>query len=233
MTVAQAVAVRAQIKSPFLEGLAPAEVNAVLAGARYTRFPAGTVVCSQGTPADRMFLIVRGRARYFVLTPEGKKILLFWLPEGEIFGGMAMHHHPYNYIVSTETIRDSTVLVWERPTIRRLAMRYPRLLDNGLILAAEYLTFCVAAHIALTCQTAAERVAAVLTNLGRGIGRVVPNGIELEVSNEELAQAANVTHFTASRLINQWQRQGALIKTRGKILLRSPEKLIVTQNESE
>ena len=233
MTVAQVVAVRAQIKSTFFEGLAPAELDAVLAGARYSRFPAGTVVCAQGMPANRMFLIVRGRARYFVLTPQGSKILLFWLPEGEVFGGMAMHHHPSDYIVSTETIRDSTVLVWDRPTIRRLAMRYPRLLDNGLILAAEYLTFCVAAHIALTCHTAAERLAAILLNLAKGIGHVVANGIELEVSNEELAQAANMTHFTASRLINQWQRQGALIKTRGKILLRSPEKLIISENESE
>jgi CRP-like cAMP-binding protein len=51
--------------------------------------------------------------------------------------------------------------------------------------------------------------------------------MELDVTNEELAQAANVTHFTASRLISHWQKQGALVKTRGKILLRSPEKLIL------
>jgi len=77
MTVAQLVAFQAQIKSPFLQGLAPAELNAVLAGARCCPFPAGTVVCSQGMPADRMFLIVKGRARFFVLTQEGRKILLF------------------------------------------------------------------------------------------------------------------------------------------------------------
>jgi CRP-like cAMP-binding protein len=52
--------------------------------------------------------------------------------------------------------------------------------------------------------------------------------VELDVTNEELAQAANVTHFTASRLLNHWQRQGALVKTRGKILLRSPEKLLLS-----
>jgi CRP-like cAMP-binding protein len=40
-----------------------------------------------------------------------------------------------------------------------------------------------------------------------------------------LAEAANVTHFTASRLISQWHRQGILVKTRGKILLHSPGKL--------
>jgi CRP-like cAMP-binding protein len=50
--------------------------------------------------------------------------------------------------------------------------------------------------------------------------------VELDVTNEELAQAANVTHFTASRLLSHWQGQGALVKSRGKILLLSPANLL-------
>ncbi|HEY2168210.1 MAG TPA: helix-turn-helix domain-containing protein, partial [Candidatus Angelobacter sp.] len=72
-----------------------------------------------------------------------------------------------------------------------------------------------------------QRLAAILVNLAQGIGHKVPTGVELDVTNEELAQAANVTHFTASRLLSHWQRQGALVKTRGKILLRSPENLLL------
>ena len=216
--------VPAHIKSPFLAGLAPADLKAVLAAARHSRFPAGRVISAQGTPADRLFLLVRGRARFFILTAEGHKILLLWLPEGEVFGVAAMECRPAEYIVSTETVRDSAVLVWDRPTIRRLAARYPRLLENALVTASEYLTFYVATHIALTSKTAEQRLAAVLLNLAQGLGHAVPNGVELDVSNEELAQAANVTHFTASRLISQWQRQGNLVKTRGKILLHSTEK---------
>jgi len=52
--------------------------------------------------------------------------------------------------------------------------------------------------------------------------------MELDVTNEELAEAANVTPFTASRLISQWQRRGALVKTRGKILLQSPGNLLLS-----
>jgi len=223
------LAIQAQVKSPFLEGLAPPDIDVVLAAARQCRFQAGTVVSSQGTPADRLFLLVRGRARFFILTPEGNKILLLWLPEGEVFGVAAMQLRPSDYIVSTETVRDSTLLVWNRPAILRLAERYPQLLENALLTATEYLTFYVATHIALTCQTASQRLAAVLLNLTQGLGRAVTNGIELDVSNEELAQAANVTHFTASRLISEWQRQGALVKSRGKILLRSSGKLLLTR----
>src|SRR5262249_3775333 len=122
----QLASILARTKSPFLEGLAPQELNAILAAARQGRFQAGTVITSRGTPTDRVFLLVTGRARFFVLTPEGGKILLLWLPEGEIFGVAAMQRRPSDYIASTETVKDSTVLMWNRPTIRRLAMRYPR-----------------------------------------------------------------------------------------------------------
>ena len=227
MTAPQLAALQPRIKAPFLDGLAPLELQAVLAAARECHFHAGTVIASQGTPANSLFLLVKGRARLFVLTPGGDKIVLMWLPVGEIIGGAALQCRPSDYIVSTETVRDSTILVWDRPAIRRLAIRYPRLLDNALNTAAEFLAFYVATHVALTCHTAQQRLAAILVNLAQGIGHKVPTGVELDVTNEELAEAANVTHFTASRLISQWQRQEALVKTRGKILLRSPGKLFL------
>ena len=51
-------------------------------------------------------------------------------------------------------------------------------------------------------------------------------GVELAVRNEDLADEANVTVFTASRFLNEWQREGILVKTRGKIVLRSPQALL-------
>jgi CRP/FNR family transcriptional regulator, nitrogen oxide reductase regulator len=227
MTARKLAPVAPQLKSPFLEGLAPAEVNAVLSAARQRRYPAGAVVAFQGTPADYLFLIVHGRARFFTLTPEGNKIILFWLPEGEVFGGAALQARPSDYVVSTETVRDSTLLAWDKHTIRRLARSYPQLLENSIDTAIEYFTFYVATHVALICNTASERVAALLVNLAQGIGHAVSNGIELDVNNEELAEAANVTQFTVSRLLSQWERQEVLVKSRGKVLLRSPEKLAI------
>ncbi len=227
MTGPQLTALRSRVKSPFLHGLAPHELDEVLAAARESRFLAGAVLASQETPANSLFLLVSGRARFFFLTPEGNKIVLMWLPVGEVIGAATLQSVPSDYIVSTETVKDCTLLVWDRPVIRRLALRYPRLLDNALNIAAEFLVFYLATHVALTCHTAPQRLAAILVNLAQGIGHKVPKGMELDVTNEELAQAANVTHFTASRLISQWQKQGALVKTRGKILLRSPEKLLL------
>ena len=62
------------------------------------------------------------------------------------------------------------------------------------------------------------------------IGRQVADGIELDIRNEELASEANITIFTASRLLNEWQRKGILTKGRVKILLRAPEALMLSKN---
>jgi len=76
------------------------------------------------------------------------------------------------------------------------------LLENALSIASDYFTYYVATHVALTCHTARQRLAQVLVNLADGIGQQVPGGVQLDVTNEELANTANVTLFTASRLLS-------------------------------
>jgi len=116
--------------------------------------------------------------------------------------------------------------VWERDTIRKLASRFPKLVENAFYLTTQYLTAYRVAHTALLSNSASQRLAHVLAGLANGIGERSANGIELRVRNEELANEANITMFTASRLLNEWQRAGILLKKRGKIVLRAPERLL-------
>lgn len=77
----------------------------------------------------------------------------------------------------------------------------------------------------LACHTARQRVADVLLTLARTIGQEVSGGIALRISNEDLANAANVSRFTASRLVSEWHRKRALVKRRGNVLLLSPDQI--------
>ena len=217
------------IRPRFLEGLAAAEVKTIVSAARQRRYLANSVIANQGHPADHVFLLLAGRARYFDITPHGRKTILHWLPPGEIFGAAALLSTPAEYLVSTEAVKNSSVLVWDRATIRNLTARYPRLTDNALLIMFDYFVFYRAAHISLTCDTAGQRLAQVLANLASGIGQRVAEGIELDVRNEELANEANITPFTASRLLSRWQRKGILTKRRGKVLLRFPERLFLEE----
>lgn len=207
------------------EGLTKHEINEILARAASRGYSTNSVVMNQGDPADCFFLLTKGCARLFFLTQEGQKVILRWLPPGEILGGAALLSNPASYIVSTEMLKDSFAFVWSRHSIRELATRYPRLLENALPFAMDHLTWFLASHMALISNTAQERLAQVVISLSRGIGRRTPGGIQLDVTNEQLANTANMTLFTVSRLLNQWRRKGAVVKRRGGLILCAPEKL--------
>lgn len=210
-----------------LKGLRRKEIDLILAAAKRRRFSTKTVMTYQGEAADHLLLLWKGRARYFFETPNGRKLILRWITPGDIFGGAALVSRPSTYLVSTEAVRDSVVMVWDGPTIRALARRFPELLENALFLAADYISWYVATHAALTSKTAQERLVHVLLELAPSLGQKVAGGIELDVTNEELANSANITPYTTSRMVSEWQRSGAIHKHRGKILIRSPERFFL------
>lgn len=124
---------------------------------------------------------------------------MIWITPGDIFVGAALVSRLSTYLVSTEAVRGSVVLVWYGPAIQALARRLPRLFENQ------------------------ERLAPVLVEPAPCTSRKIAGGMELDVTNEELAYSANITPYTTSRMIGEWQRSGAIRKPRGKVLLRSHE----------
>ena len=184
------------------------------------------MITNQDHPAEHLYLLLTGRARFFFVTEKGQEVILLWIPPGEIFGSAALLPAPTGYHVSTAVTRSCSALVWDRFTIRRLAALYPKLLENAFYLTLHYLSAYRAAHGALISDTSQERLAHVLVSLASGIGVKVAGGIELRIRNEELANEANVSLFTASRVISEWHRAGLLLKGRGKVVLRSPEGLL-------
>lgn len=217
----------ANFRSPLLEGFSSAELRTILAGARQRCYPANAIITHQGTPADHLFLVARGCCRYFFLTHEGRKILLLWLAPGDALGGAALVQTPTDYVVSTESVKEIQVLVWDRDKVRGLAARFPRLLENAISVASEYLTWYMATHVATTTRDARRRLVRVLMSLAKTVGHPVKDGLEMEISNEDLAYASNPTVFTVSRLMSAWQRNGTLVKRQGKLVLHAQERLHV------
>jgi len=214
-----------------LDGFAKPDLDSIVGAATEAQFPANSMVTSQDARADQLFLLVKGAARYCFVTEGGRKVLLLWLRPGDVFGSRAILAEPSTYLVGTEVIKDSSALVWSREVIRGLGARYPLLMDNALSIASDYLGWFLAAHLALITRNARERLAEVLIGLADCIGHKTPNGVELEITNEELSNTAHVTLFTTSRVMSEWQRQGVLSKRRGRLVLRSPGRLLTTAHD--
>jgi CRP-like cAMP-binding protein len=216
-----------RLRPRFFSGLTTTELSSILSAATHRHFPQSSVILQRDDPAERLFLLTRGQGRQFVITRGGRKIVLHWLTAGQLFGGVTILSTPSQYLVSTEVESGSCVLVWDRKTTREFVSRFPVLLDNALSVAVtEHIAWAISARISLMSDDAAGRIANLLLGLACGIGMVCPDGVEIRVGNEDLAAGANVTPFTVSRTLGEWQREGILTKGRGKLLLRRPELLM-------
>src|SRR3954470_3420861 len=210
----------------FLSGLTAPQCREVLLTGKQVDLLPPLQVYDGGDLAEHFFLIDGGCLRLFYLTHDGRKVSLFWLTKGDVFGAAALLPSPSRYLASAEVVRQSVVRSWPRETIRRFAARYPALMENALKLGLDYLTWYGATHLALICHPAKTRLAQVLLTLSEGIGERNNGAVWVKVTNEELAHAASINLFTASRIMADWKKQGLIARARGGLLLSKPEELL-------
>ena len=206
-------------------GMPPEDVDSILTAARPHRVAAKSLITKAGDDSEYLFFLWQGRARFFHETLNGKKLISIWVTPGHMIGGAALSRRPYPYILSSEAVQDSVLLSWDSATIRTLSKGFPRLLENLLRCATDYVNWFVAAHAALASETAQERLAHLLVTLGPVIGEKVSDDIEIDVTNEELAESVAITSSTASRIMTEWEKIGAIHKRRGKVVIHSAGRL--------
>jgi CRP/FNR family transcriptional regulator, nitrogen oxide reductase regulator len=211
--------------SPFLKGISGHSRTLILEAAQYRTLPAKDTVVQGGARATRLFLLASGNARYYRVTGQGKELLLRWLVPGDVFGLASLLKNPPPYMGSVQVTEESQVYIWRHDRILELCEIYPQLVQNVLRITLGYLAGYAERHAQLLTQKAEHRLAHALLHLGHHAGRSHSRGIQVDVTNEQLGNLSDVSMFTATRILKKWERNGAIVKKRNKILIVSPEKL--------
>ena len=213
------------ISIDLFDGMPRREVSAIEKRAITREFPQSETIVRSTEPATRFFLIKTGHVDYFINAAVEREVLLRRLTPGDIFGFGAFLSNPTGYFGTARACGRSTVLVWGHQLVRQIAREYPRFVENALRIALNYFEIVLGRHVGLVANTAQERLALALLDLGSRAGHILGAGVEVLVSNEKLAALADVNTYTASRTLKAWERRGALAKSYGKVLITSPERL--------
>lgn len=211
----------------FLANLEPEALSQILAAAEHRIVLSKELIIRAGEKAERLFLVVRGNARYYRLTKTGDEILLQWLTPSYVFGLGTLLKDPPGYLGNAQALSDCELLIWTHNVLRDLAARHPQISENALAIVLQYLRNYSNRHLNLSSRTAGQRLAEALLNMAQQAGQVHSKGIEVQTTNEQLSSFADVSPFTASRLLNVWERKGTVSKRRGKVLIHAPEDLVV------
>jgi CRP/FNR family transcriptional regulator, nitrogen oxide reductase regulator len=214
------------VPSQLFAGMNEIAIAEILAAGHPRKVAAKRVIFSAGEKATHLFVQRTGRIRYFRPTITGDEVLLRLLAPGDTFGIGTLLKNPCPYVGSAEAISEVDMLVWEHASIQNFATLYPQLADNALRIVLRYLKGYVDRHVGLVTKTAEQRLADTLLTLGHRTGRTLPTGVLVDVTNGQLGALADISLFTASRLLSGWERQGTVSKSRGKVLIHSPEALI-------
>ena len=213
------------VNSKLFAGIDGTALRQIRLAAQVRCMPPNKSVAVTGERPDNLFLLQAGRARSFVHTESGSEINIFWEGPGDVIGLVSLLANPPNYLASASTVSECEFLVWEHRVIRRLAKAYPQLTENGFRLAVHYVGVYMKRHADLLTKGRAARLAQTLLQLAADAGEVQPSGIVIDITNEQLSSLSDVSSFTASRLLSRWQREGTLVKQRGRVTLLAPESL--------
>jgi CRP-like cAMP-binding protein len=213
-------------ESTLLAGLGDETVQTLVAAAQVRRLGPNVMLIAEGQPANHLFLIKTGNARFYRVTGTGEDITLLWLALGDIVGLASLLAEHTTYLANAETMSPCELIVWDRARIRSFAAVHPKILENGVGVSLGYLKNNLERHADLATGSPEIRVARSLLHLADKIGRVHGAGIEIEVNNEHLGSLSDVSRFTASRVLAGWARSGKVSKQRGRVILHAPDALI-------
>jgi CRP/FNR family transcriptional regulator, nitrogen oxide reductase regulator len=209
-----------------LSGLTKETERFILESGEHRSVKATSVIYRTRDPASNLYLLVKGKAKYYRVSKEGREIVLDWVAAGDTFGVASLMAEPSHYIGTAQALEDCELLVWSHETILSLADRNEVLARNALQVVLYYASTYIDKLMVGLTDKAEDRLAHALIQLAKRFGDVRSNGVELAVKNEDLAGLANVSAFTASRQLKEWERQGLVHKSRGKVFINAPERLL-------
>lgn len=216
------------IRSRVFSGMDADAVDEVLTRALRTSVRPYTQLCRAGEAASWFYVVLKGQVKYFRTMDDGTEILLRILSANECFGMGTFIPDPQPYLGTAETMTFCEILKWRASDILALAKAHPLLAQNGLGIVLAYLVDYSTRHAALVSESGASRLARVLIDLANRIGVRQPNkeGIDVRITNEDLGALADVSRFTVSRTMSDWQHRHLIQKNRNHVVVLVPEGLL-------
>ena len=217
---------------PLFAGVAPADLDALLAEARSARYPKNAAVFSQGEEAHSFFLLLHGHVRAAKTTPAGQQVVVRYITPGETFGvavAIGLSHYP----ATATAVDESVALTWPSPAWPRLVERHPGLAANTLQAVGARLQESHNRVIEMATEQVERRVAHALLRLVQQAGRKVEAGIEIDfpISHQDIAEMTGTTLHTVSRILSAWESDGLVEGGRQRIVLRDPHRLFQLAGE--
>jgi len=202
------------------------EVHRLLTVARRRRFDRGEVVFHRDDPADSLHLISSGHFAVRMVTPIGEAISSALLGPGENFGEMALVGMEPHRSATVEALEPAETFAVYKDDFARLRAEHP----SVTIVLVAFLVGEVRSLNERLLEAfyvpAERRVLRRVVELCSAYGRPSESGgVELPLTQEDLASFAGTSRATVNRVLRQEEERGTLELRRGRTVVHDTEAL--------
>ncbi len=216
-------------QAPLFSVLHPMDLRFLAEKFHPVRYERGEVIFREGEPAERLFLIDRGRVKLSITAPSGQELLIAVLGRGQLFGELAVIDRGPR-AMDARAMEDTRVYWLAADQFWTMLENRPALARRLLELMARRLRRSDQNSQDLVFFDAPTRLARRLLQLAEEHGEAVGAGesvrITVRVTQEEMAQMIGVTRESANRLIASFSGRGWIDWNDGRPIVLKPESLL-------
>ena len=199
-------------------GLPSATIQQISALSVRRSYGDGAIVFSQADPGEALYGVVTGRIRISTSSPNGREMFLNIMEPGDTFGEIALLDGRHRTATASATAPSELIII-TRDHFLELLTHEPKLVSHVIRLLCERLRWTSGLAEESALLSVPQRLARRLLSLGQLHGHKTPNGIELSISQEEVARFLGLTRQVVNQYMQNWKVKGWLTLGRGKLVI--------------
>lgn len=206
--------------------LKPDELELVCKSSYEKHYKKGGIIFFENDVHGGLYLLISGRVKLTMLSPNGKEKVLNILQEGDIMGEISffdLDPHP----ITAEAIEDTRLLIIPREKLEEIITEKPSLALKIIESLAKKTRLLTSQVRELVFHDAAGRMASLIRRFLDDFGLKVSSGkmIDIILTHKEIANLIGSSRVTVTKIINNFIDQGIIKMYKRKIVVLDEEKL--------
>ena len=201
------------------EGLSESASQRISATSPLKWFAAGREIFRAGERKEAIYVLVDGLAKVSQVDSNGNEVILWLTTPGQVIGSL-------NFATSSRqsssawAVQSCSVVMWSLPAFESILQYFPSVMKNVERILERQI-------VELSCRICEISTAPAWLCTGRAlirltdqIGRRVNGYVEVELTQETLAQLVGTTMYNVNHLLSDWELKGLVQRRRCAIVVR-------------
>ena len=205
-------------------GLPESALDRLAVNAQWRTCHRNETIFAQGDEGDALYGVVSGRVRISTISPEGREVFLNIMEPGDTFGEIAVIDG-LPRTAGAVALDPATLIFIRRNEFLSVVEREPAMAMHLLRLFCQRLRWTSDLVEESSFLFGPARLAKRLLVLAALHGESGPDGMELAISQSELAQFLNMSRQLVNQQLQAWRAKGWVSLSRARIVVKDAEAL--------